>query len=166
MKRFLYFLLFRFFPDNLWLRKHWWHRLALIIAGSITTFGLIISIFLIYVFVGQLKDYLTPFDPIKEGGTPLTQAEQFNKEQGITPPTQYMPSGGKDVTDQYPVGTTISAKDYVAKYGGQTRSIDWSILIWSITWILMAYLIPSGVYRVILFVLTDNKWRNKAESIN
>lgn len=167
MKKFFIILLFPFFPDNSWLRKHWWHRLALIIAGSVTTLGLIISIFLIYVFVGQLKDYLTPFDPIKKGATPVTQADiskmdritglgQTNKNTPSTTPNAdgFIPDNPQPQVNQMPDYLTDEQMNKLTAASDMQSTLKWIIF-----WLLAAYLIPSGIYRVILFVLTDNKWK-------
>lgn len=59
MERFLNIMLFHYFPDNPWLRKHRWHRLAMVFAGSFTTLSLIMSILLVFFLIDPFKYYLT-----------------------------------------------------------------------------------------------------------
>jgi len=48
-------VLLPFFPDNEWLRRHWWHRLVLVLISLVTILGSIFILINFYHLIENLK---------------------------------------------------------------------------------------------------------------
>ncbi len=130
-------VLLPFFPDNQWLKKHWWHRLAMILAFIISASSLYTLLFGIIMLlllgtnigighsgIGTML-FLLLFLPV-------------NISIIITKP--------------------LDLNNLTSSLGNDLAS---GVVLFVITFLILA-LVPSLFYRLILFIFLGEGWKNKS----
>ncbi len=176
-------ILLPFFPENTWLRNHWWHRLSLTISylwvGFWGVLGLIILYFFVTTTTSSYQHVQQNIHLRQEIQTLLNQQNRqwdydsaykndgFSYEQVLQYLTTHNKQTDSDSNFQYDYwnkqqrdsryyGQFIGDKN--TDSGTQLR-IDFTLFFVFILFIGIGVFTPNLIYRIILFITTNNSWR-------
>jgi len=157
-------ILLPFFPDSAYLRKYWWHRLALTIFFVINIALLATSLWFGTAAVQSLRhqDMLSFTYDNPDFYNSITGMAIYNSQSEFTRMNKLLGKVDKMVGNEpgfVPDPHYNSYQGYLSKYY-LTLALFTGIA--ALVFALLLF-IPSVMYRIILYVATNNNWKGKNE---
>lgn len=128
-----------FFPDNAILRKHWWHRLSLILFSALNILLLIIALSSGYNAAKDISYSKNLPSPLK-----LSLLPGFEKMWKVANPNS----------------TFLTDEDYLKSYYASEAATYEKFVLLSV----LLFLGSNLIYRIILFVATNEDWKGKVKN--
>ncbi len=168
-----------FFPRSKFLTDKWWHRLSLVISYIWLGFFGFLGLVLLYFFITttttsviQVQTNISLRQDIQNLLNQQTRSWDYESayKRGVSYENtlHYLKTYDKSVDsfDPKSIGATEIDSSFIRYDNGTQLNIEYWLLLASLLFLSIGILVPNLLYRVFLFIVTGNKWRNKSKSIN
>lgn len=174
-------LILPFFPDSKWLRNRWWHRLSLVISYLWVGFWGLLTIIALYPFIStNIDSYLGVQKNIQlrqdiqnllnQKNIKFDYDSAYKAGYSYEEILQYINSSPQDQQQlSQKLEQSNQPRDWLRLSGKQNDNgtqfnVDFPPFIIFLLLIAIGVFTPSLIYRIFLYIATNNKWREIKES--